>query len=930
MAKLPTKQSIDRQPLPGPGRAGGVNVPTPNVNTGGNRSAPLNLDIMDESVIPNLETPNFDRERRQIASSKVSAAASIKGGFDDIARETLKFKAEIDDERNKQDELAYLTALAQYDRGMTETVAALRNSNAPSHVWGGAVQDAEKQLAEQVFKDNNIPPHLREKAELAIFEKNTRYNNTASTEARDRQLEEEKARLLVNVDNYAQILIKDPTPEAKADAMLDMKAVLQAGVDHNIISQERALQIWKDKGAGSVEDMARIEASTNAESFLKRLDGEPAARNAMYGLGGNESAGPDAWDTQNTLLYLGRSQFGADRLKDLGFYEHGPGETKGKWWQLPNNKKWTGKWTFPGAGKDGGDLVLYGQEGKAYFLSNPEAQEAAEDAHFARMRQDIEKNGWDKRVGETVNGVRVTRTGLYMAMHLGGVAGTRAWFGGENRRDVYGTSITKYMKQGQLHFLLDQADPKVVESLRSQVTTKLLNDLNTYGSGIAGGDPVDPTEIERVKSLADSTYDKGLIAKAKQLEELNNFVVDARQKTPAQLRREQSALRSQMVAHGSGGSEQQRKLDAHLTATINKLNKDLDTNVLDTAEATGAIPPVQPIDFSSKESMDNHLSLVFMAAAHYGRQPKDFLTEQQKTDLLSTFQDAPTSQKAAVVDSLVKSWGPWAGAVANQVTDSNPVIANVIQLRANNQIMPADLTAVLSHLPDTVTGAEGEGEQRKFSITDNYDFKNATIDVMGNSLAFTGEGVIETRIKKTAEILYAVEARKQNIAEGPVNAKLWKKFLQKAAGQVNGKGGFGSYNGETVLLPAHMDTYDIDSAVDTITMDNISKFSREGATIPVWINRRTGEIGTLDDDDLQDAHLVTVGPGQYALTLHDPEDPNREFFLRADDPSKAFILNLNDFDMDNLREEAMRKRNEKLGQYGPNIIPDNEIPGLFE
>lgn len=111
--------------------------------------------------------------------------------------------------------------------------------------------------------------------------------------------------------------------------------------------------------------------------------------------------------TVNTLGYLGKYQFGAETLKLIGIYN-------------PNQ-----------------------------FLYNPQLQEKAFLANAARnkwiLRKDIKRF-----VGKTVDGIKITESGILAAAHLAGPGTVKKYLrsnGNYNFSDAYGSSVKHYMKK---------------------------------------------------------------------------------------------------------------------------------------------------------------------------------------------------------------------------------------------------------------------------------------------------------------------------------------------------------------------------------------------------------------------------------------------------------------------------------------------------
>ena len=111
--------------------------------------------------------------------------------------------------------------------------------------------------------------------------------------------------------------------------------------------------------------------------------------------------------TVNSLGYLGKYQFGSETLKLIGIYN------------------------------------------PTQFLYNPELQEKAFLANAERnkwiLRKDIKRF-----VGENVNGIEITESGILAAAHLAGPGSVKKFlrsYGSNNFSDAYGTSVKYYMKK---------------------------------------------------------------------------------------------------------------------------------------------------------------------------------------------------------------------------------------------------------------------------------------------------------------------------------------------------------------------------------------------------------------------------------------------------------------------------------------------------
>jgi hypothetical protein len=108
----------------------------------------------------------------------------------------------------------------------------------------------------------------------------------------------------------------------------------------------------------------------------------------------------------NTLGYMGKYQFGAETLREIGISNH------------------------------------------QHFLKNPRLQEQAFLVLLAKNKWDLqdEINSFS---GKTVAGVRITESGILAAAHLGGVRSVKKFLYSQGKRkckDQYGSSVRSYMR----------------------------------------------------------------------------------------------------------------------------------------------------------------------------------------------------------------------------------------------------------------------------------------------------------------------------------------------------------------------------------------------------------------------------------------------------------------------------------------------------
>ena len=128
----------------------------------------------------------------------------------------------------------------------------------------------------------------------------------------------------------------------------------------------------------------------------------------------------------------------------IGFKEAiGIRESQGQY-HLVNSLGYMGKYQFGTSA-----LRFFGIKNNSLFLNSPELQEKTFVAliKFNKFKlQDV----IEEYRGQTIDGVRVTESGILAAAHLGGAGSIRKYLesnGKKKCKDGYGTSIKSYLKQ---------------------------------------------------------------------------------------------------------------------------------------------------------------------------------------------------------------------------------------------------------------------------------------------------------------------------------------------------------------------------------------------------------------------------------------------------------------------------------------------------
>jgi len=128
------------------------------------------------------------------------------------------------------------------------------------------------------------------------------------------------------------------------------------------------------------------------------------------------------YDTVNSYNYVGRFQFGRERLWDLGISLNG--------WK-PSGWKWNTR-------------VKVTTE---KFLADHKLQDTLFSLHVD-MLMDIIKRRYANYLNRKIGGIMITESGLVAGMHLKGEGGVKRFLeSGKSNVDGYGTEITEYIEK---------------------------------------------------------------------------------------------------------------------------------------------------------------------------------------------------------------------------------------------------------------------------------------------------------------------------------------------------------------------------------------------------------------------------------------------------------------------------------------------------
>lgn len=235
----------------------------------------------------------------------------------------------------------------------------------------------------------------------------------------------------------------------------------------------------------------------------------------------------------NSRGFVGLYQMGEAAMIEAGYYKKKP-DNPATW---EYNNDWTGKWV----GKDGINSL-------DDFKNHPLIQSKANNLYKFKQWSYIKHFGYDKYVGQKINGITITESGLLAGAHLGGHGGVGAYLksNGKINWDDGHTSIEDYIKKF--------ADYDVSEITGNNISKTVKGKIVGSGGG-GGAAQVDPNadapsmtedqyyeQLRNDPSVTDMEYDPSQMTEDQQAEYLKNEFDDPSMTEDQQLEylREQS------------------------------------------------------------------------------------------------------------------------------------------------------------------------------------------------------------------------------------------------------------------------------------------------------------------------------------------------------------------------------------------------------
>lgn len=585
----------------------------------------------------------------------------------------------------------------------------------------------------------------------------------------------------------------------------------------------------------------------------------------------------------NKLGYAGTYQFGAPLLTDLGLYKPGAGENvadrsaAGQW----SGNKWSGTFNIPGFPQ---------VKTLNDFLANPQAQKAAFDIHTANMDKQIDANGLDRYIGQTVGGVPITRDGLHAMIHLGGAEGTLRALqsgGAVNPADANGTSLLDYARVGAGAGAQNPANSAwLLANRQTTLNGELWNGWKTIMSDYKEkGIVPNQKSVNDIIDGARATHNSAL------LEQVGNDMAHV-QVAQSESRQPLAQQHSDITALNAAGEAGQLSPGQHgvlkdLQGRYAAITKGLKDNPIATTVQNFSdrfsMPP--PLDFSDPSKLaaglQQRAEIVQFAANNWQNGQPPALDASDIQAMKAQLANPDPAVKAQIYGAIATLPDAVRGATLAKLGGND--VQGMAQAAAGSMMKgaPDIAQSIFRGMAAIQSGGEGTGQkgEKPTAATKAFDprvqdEKSFAADV-GAALPSTTFS-LDQRTSPTgpyATMQMMVRARYADLSAQAGDTKYSSARLEQAVSDVTG--GILSHNGQSIIAPARgMSQFQFDNVLNGVTDTDLAGVTNlAGQTVSATYLRGQAKLESYGDG----RYLVRIGnnPPGYAYVGANSEAPQK-------------------------------------------------------
>jgi hypothetical protein len=349
--------------------------------------------------------------------------------------------------------------------------------------------------------------------------------------------------------------------------------------------------------------------------------------------------------------------------------------------------------------------------------------------------------------------------------------------------------------------------------------------------------------------------------------------------TPAELNDRLAAL---APVPGAPDFVQQSEIYAQAVAQAQDVHKRRAIDPLGQAAKAGAIK-LEPIDFTTADGMASSLQLRAQQGKAvgdmYGMAPSYFRPEERAA-IANALLDNP-AMLPGFAASVASTFGDGASTALSELSDAGPELAHAagITLATGDTSVATDVARVLAGRRDKTINVK---------MPTDAVMTTAAANVIGSAMA--QNPATRAAVTNVAGMLFEGQAAAMGFdpadikTEGSAAYLAYQHAVNRALGSslVNGQqyGGLAMVNGQEIVAPTQMAADRVEPLLRSLRAEDLTIMA------PI----RSGNGIEITAGDLQNGRLLTIGDGQYAVSLGDPASLTPNLVMGSD--GQPWVLDL--------------------------------------
>lgn len=359
----------------------------------------------------------------------------------------------------------------------------------------------------------------------------------------------------------------------------------------------------------------------------------------------------------------------------------------------------------------------------------------------------------------------------------------------------------------------------------------------------------------------------------------------------------------------------------HAEKVLTSMRAAINDDPLSYASKVGLVTH-QPIDLSKPETLEKRAETARAVGNYYGQAPV-FFTKDERNALTDVVRQGGEPMLKTLA-AIGQSFGPDTRAAVAEFAKDAPEAAYIGTMMLDAERNNGANVKAIKDAAETIEARRDKNYKKL--LTENADYKSTVTEALGS--AFRELKDSHAGIIATADAVYEARARRR----GNVTAfdpDLWKQGLKEVLGESTANNatyggilhqntfnwfGFGSNN--PIVIPPNIKKDGFRDLIQTIRHEDLYSSAGYGGVETSVVGPVTGDRRPLPLADIRRANLVTVGPGQYWLSMGDPDGGDPQWI--KDVSGKNYVLDMHAL------EPLLKKRRPDL--YLGYLQPVADVP----